>query len=101
LSTTIPECGNPFRLILEDRYDMIDVHDSPQALDVLRSSHVDLVLLDVRPPEMDDEGVGASGRAILAALIAGEQDPDCLATLMRGRVKAPRADRIAAGSKSR
>jgi transposase len=40
--------------------------------------------------------IGASGRAILAALIAGEQDPDCLAALMRGRVKAPRAERIAA-----
>jgi transposase len=40
--------------------------------------------------------IGASGRAILAALLAGEHDPDRRAALMRGRVKAPRADRIAA-----
>jgi hypothetical protein len=35
---------------------------------------------------MAKEVVG--GRAILAALIAGEHDPDRLAALMRGRVKA-------------
>jgi transposase len=35
--------------------------------------------------------VGASGRAILHALIAGETDPERLADLTRGRLKAPRA----------
>jgi transposase len=35
--------------------------------------------------------VGTSGRAILAALIAGETDPERLADLTRGRLKAPRA----------
>lgn len=36
--------------------------------------------------------VGASGRAILNALIAGETDPDRLADLARGRLRATRAD---------
>jgi transposase len=36
--------------------------------------------------------VGVSGRAILNALIAGETDPDRLADLTRGRLKATRAD---------
>jgi transposase len=35
--------------------------------------------------------VGTSGRAVLTALIAGETDPDRLADLTRGRLKAPRA----------
>src|SRR5437867_9153538 len=42
-----------FRLILEDHYDVLDVADGPQALDTLRSSQVDLVLLDIRLPDMD------------------------------------------------
>jgi len=36
--------------------------------------------------------MGMSGRAILAAIIAGETDPDQLADLTRGRLKASRAD---------
>ena len=36
--------------------------------------------------------MGMSGRAILAAIIAGETDPDRLAALTRGRLKASRAD---------
>jgi DNA-binding NtrC family response regulator len=42
-----------FRLILEDEYDVIDVPDGPRALEVVRASPVDLVLLDIRLPEMD------------------------------------------------
>jgi DNA-binding NtrC family response regulator len=42
-----------FRLILEDDYDVVDVEDGPRALDVVRSSQVDLVLLDIRLPEMN------------------------------------------------
>ena len=38
--------------------------------------------------------VGVSGRAILNALIAGEMDPNRLADLTRGRLKAPRADLV-------
>jgi transposase len=38
--------------------------------------------------------VGVSGRAILNALIAGETDPNRLADLTRGRLKATRADLI-------
>jgi transposase len=36
--------------------------------------------------------IGVSGRAILNALVAGETDPDRLADLTRGRLKAPRHD---------
>src|SRR3979490_89151 len=42
-----------FRLILEDHYDVVDVPDGPSALDAVRASAVDLVLLDIRLPEMD------------------------------------------------
>ncbi len=40
--------------------------------------------------------LGASGRAILAALIAGETDPERLADCTTGRLKASRADIVAA-----
>ncbi|PYO03764.1 MAG: hypothetical protein DMD91_00185 [Candidatus Rokuibacteriota bacterium] len=42
-----------FRLILEDQYDLLEAVDGKQALDRLRTSPVDLVLLDIRLPEMD------------------------------------------------
>ena len=42
-----------FHLILDDDYDVLDAPDGPAALDVLRTSHVDLVLLDIRLPGMD------------------------------------------------
>jgi len=42
-----------FRLVLEDHFDVVDVPDGPRALEVVRSSQVDLVLLDIRLPEMD------------------------------------------------
>ena len=40
--------------------------------------------------------LGVSGRAILAALIAGETDPERLADCTTGRLKASRADLVAA-----
>jgi DNA-binding NtrC family response regulator len=42
-----------FHLILEDEYDVIDVADGRQALEVVRASQIDVVLLDIRLPEMD------------------------------------------------
>ncbi|MEX2147274.1 MAG: response regulator, partial [Candidatus Rokuibacteriota bacterium] len=42
-----------FRLILEDAYEIIDVADGAHALEVIRSSQVDVVLLDIRMPDMD------------------------------------------------
>src|SRR5574341_753341 len=48
-----PGVRESFRLTLEDHYDVVDVPDGPAALDVVRASQVDLVLLDIRLPEMD------------------------------------------------
>ncbi len=48
-----PGVRESFRLILEDHYDVVDAPDGPGALDVVRASAVDLVLLDIRLPGMD------------------------------------------------
>jgi two-component system response regulator AtoC len=48
-----PGVRDSFRLILEDEYEVLDVPDGMQALELLRSCQVDLVLLDVRLPGMD------------------------------------------------
>ena len=40
--------------------------------------------------------LGVSGRAILQVLVAGEQDPERLADLVHGRLKASRAELVAA-----
>ena len=48
-----PGVRESFRLILEDHYDVVDVPDGPSALEVVRASPVDLVLLDIRLPGMD------------------------------------------------
>jgi DNA-binding NtrC family response regulator len=41
------------RVILEDDYEVLEVPDGAQALDVVRSCQVDLVLLDIRMPGLD------------------------------------------------
>jgi DNA-binding NtrC family response regulator len=48
-----PGLRESFHLILDEDYDVIDVPDGTAALDVVRSSQVDLVLLDIRLPGMD------------------------------------------------
>ncbi len=48
-----PGIRESFRLILEDSYDVLCVPDGGQALETLRSYQVDLVLLDIRLPDMD------------------------------------------------
>src|SRR5437667_9016374 len=48
-----PGVRESFRLILEDHYDVLDVPDGPRALEVVRSAQEDLVLLDIRLPDMD------------------------------------------------
>src|SRR5215475_11452494 len=42
-----------FRLVLDQDYDVLDAPDGMRALDIVRSHHVDVVLLDIRLPEMD------------------------------------------------
>ena len=42
-----------FRLILEDGYELVDAADGRQALEIARTREVDLVLLDIRLPEID------------------------------------------------
>ena len=48
-----PNVRESFRLVLEDAYEVLDVPDGPSALEAVRTSPVDLVLLDIRLPEMD------------------------------------------------
>jgi two-component system response regulator AtoC len=42
-----------FRLVLDEDYDILDAPDGARALEILRASQVDAVLLDIRLPEMD------------------------------------------------
>jgi DNA-binding NtrC family response regulator len=81
-----------FRLILEDGFEIRDAPDGPQALDIVKTSQVDVVLLDIRLPEMDgievlerikalDEGVEVilvtavkTVRTAVAAMKAGAFD---------------------------
>src|SRR6266481_5374002 len=48
-----PGLRESLRVILEDDYEVLDVPDGLQALEVVRSYQVDLVLLDIRMPGMD------------------------------------------------
>src|SRR6266850_2761886 len=48
-----PGVRESFRLILDDDYEVIDVPDGARALEIVRSSQVDLVLLDIRLTGMD------------------------------------------------
>ncbi len=48
-----PGLRESFRLILDDHCDVLDVADGASALDTLRACQVDLVLLDIRLPDID------------------------------------------------
>ena len=48
-----PGLRESFRLILDEDFEVIDVPDGASALEVVRYSQVDLVLLDIRLPGMD------------------------------------------------
>ena len=48
-----PGVRESFRLMLEDDYEVLDAGDGATALEVLRVTQVDLVLLDIRLPEAD------------------------------------------------
>jgi len=51
---------------------------------------------NIKLTEVISDILGVSGRAILQALVAGETDPERLADLSAGRLKAPRAQLIEA-----
>ena len=63
-----PGVRESFRLILEDHYDVVDVPDGPSALEVVRASPMDLVLLDIRLPGMD--GIEVLERRMLEREVA-------------------------------
>src|SRR6185436_13321059 len=48
-----PGIRESFRLILEEHYELIEADDGRRAIEIVRTSEVDLVLLDIRLPEMD------------------------------------------------
>jgi DNA-binding NtrC family response regulator len=48
-----PGLRESFHLILDEHFEVIGAHDGPAALEVVRSSQVDVVLLDIRLPGMD------------------------------------------------
>src|SRR5262245_8310463 len=48
-----PGLRESFRLILDEDYELLEAPDGRQALDIVQSRQVDLVLLDIRLPEMD------------------------------------------------
>jgi DNA-binding NtrC family response regulator len=68
-----PGVREAFRLALEEQYELLEAADGGQALDVLRDHPVDLVLLDIRLPEMDGievlERVKAVDEAIEVILV--------------------------------
>jgi DNA-binding NtrC family response regulator len=63
-----PGLRESFRLILDEDFEVIDVADGVAALDVVRTSQVDLVLLDIRLPGMDGIEVLERIKAIDEAL---------------------------------
>src|SRR3990172_5665876 len=48
-----PSVRESFRLILEGRCEIVEAADGPAALELTRTSGVDLVLLDIRLPGME------------------------------------------------
>ena len=58
--------------------------------------HKTLEHANLKLPGLLSNILGLSGRAILQALVAGESDPERLADLVHGRLKASRAELVAA-----
>ncbi|MGH7265386.1 MAG: sigma-54-dependent transcriptional regulator [Candidatus Rokuibacteriota bacterium] len=48
-----PGLRESFRLILDEDHDVLEAADGGQAMDTVRTTQVDLVLLDIRLPDMD------------------------------------------------
>ena len=59
-----PGLRDSFRLILEDDYDVLEAADGAQALETVRTTQVDLVLLDVRLPDLDGMAVLEQAKAL-------------------------------------
>jgi len=68
-----PGLRESFRLILEEDYELLEAPDGRSALDMVQSRQVDLVLLDIRLPEMDGievlERIKAADDAIEVILV--------------------------------
>ena len=52
-----PGLRESFRLILDEDYEVLEAADGAQALETVRTTQVDLVLLDIRLPDTDGIGV--------------------------------------------
>src|SRR5262245_28403264 len=48
-----PGLRDSFRLILDDDHDVLEAADGSQAVETVRTTQVDLVLLDIRLPDID------------------------------------------------
>ena len=77
-------------LILEDEYEVLDVPDGAQALDIVRSCQVDLVLLDIRLPGMD-------GLEVLERIKALDEQLDVI-LITAVKTSAPRSSAMKLGA---
>src|SRR3990172_411030 len=75
-----PGLRESFRLILDDHCDVLDVSDGAGALETLRSCQVDLVLLDIRLPDID-------GIELLERIKALDEEEEILALVRRALEK--------------
>ncbi|MFQ5947013.1 MAG: response regulator, partial [Anaerolineae bacterium] len=57
-------CRDSFRLVRGDEFELLEAPDGPRALEIVRSTPVDLVLLDVHLPGMDGIEVGERIKAV-------------------------------------
>jgi CheY-like chemotaxis protein len=81
-----PGIRESFRLILEERYELVEAGDGRQAIEIVRTSEVDLVLLDIRLPDLD-------GFTVAEQLAARPRSP--VVVLISSRDESTYADRLA------
>jgi DNA-binding NtrC family response regulator len=59
-----PGLRESFRLVLDDDYEVLEAASGVQALDTIRTTQVDLVLLDIRLPDIDGIAVLEQAKAL-------------------------------------